>query len=296
MNIAQAKQIPLTDVLTRLGREPAKTQGDDIWYQSPFRDEQDASFKINRRMNVWYDHGEGKGGSIIELIKNFYRLPDVAATLGKIRELMGEARSLELPAKRPAAEPVEANNGIEITNVKPISSKSLLAYLGKRGIDAKLAAPFIKQVHYKAKGKDYFAIGFGNDAGGFELRNPYFKGSSSKDLTTIEGKEKSESYRVIIFEGFFDFLTAITISGGSLNGTAIILNSVGTKDKAVDKIRSIDPKSIELYRDNDAAGQSLLTFLKQELPDATIIDKAQSYQDFDDLNHWHTKQKSLSPA
>ena len=87
----------------------------------------------------------------------------------------------EISNRRQAFEATDQLSGIEITEIKPITSKSLLAYLAKRGIDATLAAPFIKQVHFKGKGKDYFAIGFENDARGFELRNPYFKGSSSKE-------------------------------------------------------------------------------------------------------------------
>lgn len=286
MNIAQAKQIPLANVLASLGHTPTSTQGDDVWYKSPFRDEADASFKINRRMNVWFDHGIGQGGTIIELIKELYRLPNVAATLAKIRELTADVSTRQLPLERSPARPTSASSGIEITDVKPVIAKSLLEYLAKRGIDVNIAEPFIKQVHYKARSKDYFAIGFANDAGGFELRNPYFKGSSSKDITTVAG----DSIRVLVFEGFFDFLTAITINNGPLNGEVIVLNSVGMKEKAAEKIRSTNPQAIELYRDNDAAGQSLLTFFKQELPDINFVDKAETYQGFDDLNAWHVAE------
>jgi len=30
------------------------------WYLSPLREEKEASFKVNRKKNVWYDHGIGK--------------------------------------------------------------------------------------------------------------------------------------------------------------------------------------------------------------------------------------------
>lgn len=47
-------------------------------------------------------------------------------------------------------------------------------------------------------------IGFPNNAGGFELRNRYFKGSSSpKDVAVIDQNCK----QIAVFEGFFNFLS-----------------------------------------------------------------------------------------
>jgi len=88
----------------------------------------------------------------------------------------------------------------------------------------------------------------------------------------------------------FDFLTAITFNGEPLNDTAIVLNSVGMKEKSVDKIRSLHPGTIELYRDNGSAGQSLMAYFKSELSGITIVDKAEIYQGFDDLNAWHVSK------
>ena len=39
-------------------RLPAKKiNNNDYWYLSPLRNEKEASFKINRSKNTWYDHG-----------------------------------------------------------------------------------------------------------------------------------------------------------------------------------------------------------------------------------------------
>jgi len=282
MNIAQAKQIPLEDVLEKLGHVPDRQQGDDIWYQSPFREEQDASFKINRRLNVWYDHGEGKGGTVIELIQQLYRVPDVSQTLSTLRELFGETPPTRL-VHRQQRELIETTPSIEINSVTPIRAKSLLSYLAKRGINPEHAKPYIHEVHYRAKDKNYFAIGFANDDGGYELRNPYFKGSTSKNITTIKGNPT----RVICFEGFFDYLTALTMNAGLLDATVIVLNSVSKKEQAISTIRTLCPNAVELYRDNDAAGQNLLSFFKGELPDIEVIDKAADYASHADLNDWH---------
>src|SRR5438552_9297642 len=63
----QAKEIDLVDYLFVLGFQPQKIRNNDYWYLSPLREEKEASFKVNRKLNVWYDHGIGKGGDLIDL-------------------------------------------------------------------------------------------------------------------------------------------------------------------------------------------------------------------------------------
>ena len=66
MNIEIAKQINLADYLHCLGYSPVKQQGINLWYKSPFREESEASFKVNTEREQWYDFGLGKGGGIID--------------------------------------------------------------------------------------------------------------------------------------------------------------------------------------------------------------------------------------
>src|SRR5690606_2018829 len=67
INCEEAKQIRIVDYLSTLGIEPVQIRRDEYWYFSPFRDEKHASFKVSGRQNLWYDFGEGTGGSIIDL-------------------------------------------------------------------------------------------------------------------------------------------------------------------------------------------------------------------------------------
>jgi hypothetical protein len=48
----QAREIDLVDSLIALGFQPQK-KGNDYWYLSPLREEKEASFKANIRLNVW---------------------------------------------------------------------------------------------------------------------------------------------------------------------------------------------------------------------------------------------------
>ena len=42
-----------------------------------------------------------------------------------------------------------------------------------------VAGALCREVHYAVGERRFFAIGFRNDAGGWELRSPQFKGSSA---------------------------------------------------------------------------------------------------------------------
>ena len=59
-------EIPIADMLSHMGF-PDKHRGD--MYYSPFRQESTPSFHINRRCNIWYDHGAGVGGGVLDLVR-----------------------------------------------------------------------------------------------------------------------------------------------------------------------------------------------------------------------------------
>jgi hypothetical protein len=49
------------NLFSRIGFEPKTIRRNDYWYLSPLRNEKTPSFRITRKLNVWYDHGMGKG-------------------------------------------------------------------------------------------------------------------------------------------------------------------------------------------------------------------------------------------
>ena len=72
MNCAEANKVDLVDYLYSLGFTPTKISGNDYWYLSPLRNERTASFKINRNKNVWYDHGTGNGGTLVDFATQYF--------------------------------------------------------------------------------------------------------------------------------------------------------------------------------------------------------------------------------
>ena len=83
MNSKEAKQIPIEVYLDRLGYKPKVVKKNEIWYFSPFRVERTASFRVNKILNVWYDYGEGVGGSIIDLVMHQFQT-DISGALDKL--------------------------------------------------------------------------------------------------------------------------------------------------------------------------------------------------------------------
>lgn len=59
LSIDEARQTGMIDYLSKLGYEAAKIRNNDYWSLSPLRDEKIPSFKVNKKLNRWYDHGLG---------------------------------------------------------------------------------------------------------------------------------------------------------------------------------------------------------------------------------------------
>ena len=87
----------------------------------------------------------------------------------------------------------------------------LLRYLQGRGINVELAKRECKELHFTNNGRPFFAIGFPNMAGGYEVRNSFFKGCiAPKDITHIRQQGEPRE-KCLVFEGFMDYLSFLTL-------------------------------------------------------------------------------------
>lgn len=85
-DIDTMRQISLADFLARLGHEPVRRSGNELWYHAPYRNERTPSFRVNVAKRLWYDFGLGKGGDIFTLAGEFARSGDFMAQAGFIAE------------------------------------------------------------------------------------------------------------------------------------------------------------------------------------------------------------------
>ena len=56
-SLLELNQSDIVEYLRKLGFYEEKITGNDYWYLSPLREEKEASFEVNRKLNLWYDHG-----------------------------------------------------------------------------------------------------------------------------------------------------------------------------------------------------------------------------------------------
>lgn len=286
MNIQSAKKIDLIALLRNLGYTPCRFQpGYIAWYFSPFRDENNPSFKVDTRDNTWHDFGAGASGDTINFIREYHKTD----TSGALKILDSGKFGKLLPFKPCQLSPIEEKKSqIKIMQELEIKSLMLLNYIENRKIPLNVARHYCKEIHYTSHHKNYIAIGFINDSGGYELRSPYFKGKSSDAISTLY---TPGSIELNIFEGFFDFLAALThFRVPKPMNTTIILNSTNkTASCKIGKLKSIltQYSQINLYLDNDPqsrAGQIATSHIKTLHPnvkDYSILYKG--YKDFSEF-------------
>jgi hypothetical protein len=276
LSTEEAKKIDMTSYLFLIGYNPAKIINVDYWYRSPLRDEHEPSFKVNRKFNLWFDHGLGKGGNLIDFGILYH-----GCTVSDFLQKLNSNFSLQQPTVPHSNKSIDAENKIKILGDFPLSSPALLRYLEERRIPIKIAEQFCKEVRYEINNKTYFGIGFKNNSGGYEIRNPYFKTSSSpKDITIINnGCEEA-----LVFEGFIDFLSfKATTKNLPENGQDfVVLNSVSFFERARPFMEN--HKHIRLYLDRDTTGinctQRALS-LSTQYKDESIL-----YNNHNDFNDW----------
>ncbi len=295
MNIAQTKQIRLVDYLNDMGFFPTKVRGISVWYKSPFREEHDASFKVNTHINMWYDFGIEHGGDLVELGKYLYDLEDVSTVLKKIAE---KTNFFEYRPRVPVAKEL-CEKPIKIQSVVPLSHPVLISYIKSRGIEVSLAKSFCEEIHYNIGKKQanmrnfLYAVSFKNRQNNYEIRNEKIKCCFfKKDISfyTFEPDYKSYKPDVCVFEGFMDFLSYLTLM---YNGNEslmcvdgvhdyIVLNTVGNLSKCVELLDHY--KTIHCYLDNDSAGIEATRTIASMYEDKVIIDESVRYKEYKDVN------------
>ncbi len=278
MNSTEAKQIPLTDFL-----KVDVTGKEEIWITSPFNpEEKTASFKINTSKNVWYDFARGEGGNILDLVMALNNC-DFKEALKRLsnNHTFSFSQAKKIPSSNHTESNDKKNYQQEINKIQSLENPALVSYLESRKINIDIAKIYLKEIYYTQKDKKYFALAFENDSLGFETRNPYFKGCiGSKNITTIKGREKG---KLSIFEGFIDFLSALThFETNFFKSDVIILNSVSNKKKLEELLYSDLYNKVYLFLDNDKAGNETKSYLYNI--NNNCIDCSNLYKDYKDFN------------
>ena len=301
MNIDQAKAIPIAEILSKLNIQPRKTNPDKLLYLSPIRQEKTPSFWVYTKTNRWHDFGDGSGGDLIDLVQAYLKFTREEYTVSDALRWIKNMGATSYDFAPVFAEPpTKAETSLVLKTSKPIQHLGLVHYLEKRGIPLDIARQHLKEIHVRNQRtkKSFFALGFPNEEGGFELRNPFFKGSlGAKSISFIRGKKvKPES--IHLFEGFMDYLSAVSQSKGKdFKGDCIVLNSLSCLKDATPYIHNYGYRIAYSWLDNDQAGQkatqSLSEYFKTQ---ADLVHKCmnQVYAPHKDVNAWHMHTLGLT--
>ena len=290
MNIEEAKKIPITDYLHSLGYSPVKQQGANLWYKSPLREEHEASFKVNTEREQWYDFGAGKGGNIIAQAQELYCSDHLPYLLNRIAEQAQHVRPVSFSFRQQRSAP-----SFQHLEVRDLTHPALLRYLQGRGIDLTLAKRECRELNFTHDGKPYFAVGFPNRSGGYEIRNKFFKGCiAPKDITHIQQEQTKET--CYLFEGFMDYLSFLTLrlercpDRPELDGQDyIVLNSTSNLSKAIRPLGGYG--RIHCFLDNDKAGMEAVQELREEYG-LRVRDASHIYGGYNDLNDFLCGKRS----
>lgn len=272
MNYKTAKNIDIVSYLKKIGKEPERIRGNTAWFISILRHESTASLKIDLKRNLWFDFGAGVGGSILDLLMHLHNISAKEA----LQTLSNNTFSFHQQEKH-----ITQDTKYSIKKVTDLVNPNLLSYLNERKINLEFARQFCSQVHYTFDDKkEYYAIGFKNNKGSYELRNKFFKGIlGGKEITTIVN-----NFQVVsLFESWSDFLSYLTLKKKVPDEDYIILNSTSMVKKALEPAKLYS--EIKVFFDNDEAGDKATSFLLDNIK-GKVTDYRIYYKNYNDLNEY----------
>lgn len=284
------QSVSIVEIMAHTGKNLYNKKG---LYYSPFRDESTPSFHIDAATNRWYDFGTSEGGGLFEFVCRIAGITrgEVYDWLASFRSMIPESEYREVIEK---AKKVKPSRIIVDSASHNFTRHKLVEYAQARAVTKEILERYCEEVLYHINAypqKQYFAIGFRNNDGGYVLRSSLAKKCTSSAMTTLDPQgcltDKVTGDKVLVFEGFMDFLSWISsVQQDTPQYDCCILNSVSNIEKALPWITA--HKNIAAFMDNDEAGRNTLQKIIENVPDGAgkvcVYDMAKLYEGYNDLN------------
>ena len=276
MNCEEVKEkINIRTVLESFQLFPAKENKKTAFYFALDREEKIPSLSVDFVKNKAFDFGTGKSYDVISIVQQMNQC-SVSEALKYLEKfdfsLQKEFQNEEIIQKKE----------YKILNVREIHHPALIQYLKSRKVYEQ--KDLVKEIEYEMKGKKYFGIGFFNNSGGVEVRNKYSKICLGKKDVTLIKNELNISTEIVIFEGFFDYLTFKNLEKKeNPNSDYLILNSTALLFKVDETLKKYN--KISLLLDNDTNGKFVKSKIQNQY--TNVEDCSLIYQKFKDLNEWY---------
>ena len=281
MNCEEVKEkINIRTVLESFNLFPVKENRKTAFYFALGREEKVPSLSVDFVKNKAFDFGTGKSYDVISIVQQMNQC-SVSEALKYLEKfdfsVQNEFHNEELMQKKE----------YEILKVRKIQHPALIQYLKSRKVYEQ--KELVKEVEYELNGKKYFGIGFFNNSQGVEIRNKYSKIClGKKDVTMIKNKI-NVSTEIVIFEGFFDYLTFRKLEKQEINNSDyLILNSTAMLFKIEEMLKKY--AKISLLLDNDSNGELAKSKIQNQYKN--VEDCSLIYQKFKDLNEWFCEKRS----
>lgn len=286
--------ISIVEIMAHYGKRLDHTRSG--LYYSPFREESNPSFHIDEKKNTWYDYGTGEGGSLFDFVCKFAKCSKgkVYDWLASFRHMVPESEYKDILAPILQREHHSSKIVIDSASHK-FTRYKLIEYAKSRAVSKEVLEKYCEEILYhvdSAPQRRFYAIGFKNNSEGYVLRSSVSKRCSSSDITTLapDGQmtDKINGDKVLVFEGFMDFLSWITdVKQETPQYDCCILNSVTNLSRALPWI--ISHKNIAAFMDNDQAGKDTLQKIIDGVQDAvnqdiSVYDMSKLYEGYNDLN------------
>ncbi len=275
MNCETIKQkVGIRAVLESFGIFPVRENRKTGFCFALDREEKIPSLLVDFVKNMAFDFGTGKNYDVISLVQQIKKC--------SVSQALKYLSNFDFSAKNEIQnEEFSAKIQYKILKICDIQHPALIQYL--KSIKVFEQKDFVEEIHYELNGKKYFGIGFGNNSGGFEIRNPYSKICLGKKDITLIRNENNKANEIAVFEGFFDYLTFRNLEkSDNSNCDFLILNSTAMLFKAEEKLKKYD--NISLFLDNDKNGFDKKAKIQNQYKNAE--DCSLVYRDFKDLNEW----------
>lgn len=279
--ITTLKRTPIPAYLNSLGFEPVRQSNGQLVYRSPLTGERSPSFYVHPEKNVFNCFSSGERGDVIRLVTlvektEFKPALERLATFNPAEKLTfsfsGQSESV-LPPTPPN------NSKLVLLDDRALFSPMLMNYVISRGIPPALAKRYLYAIRYQNGNREYEAVGFKTDKDSYALRSKSFKGWLG--VSSIRTISIAGSTGVNLFEGFFDFLSALTYYQQLRpTSTTIILNSTTNLKHALSALEGAE--YVNCYFDNDNTGRNAVTKLAGlNLP---VKDRSAIYRNYNDFN------------
>ncbi len=282
MNCEEIKEkISIRMVLESFNLFPVKENRKTAFYFALDREEKIPSLSVDFAKNKAFDFGTGKSYDVISIVQQM--------NLCSISEALRYLEKFDFSNyNKLQSEETLHEKKYKIIMVREIQHPALIQYLKSRKVYEQ--KDLVKEIEYELNGKKYFGIGFFNNSGGIEIRNKYSKICLGKKDVTLIKNELNISNEILVFEGFFDYLTFRNLEKKqNINSDYLILNSTAMLFKAKDELKKYE--KISLFLDNDSNGKSFKEKLQNQYKN--VEDCSWIYHNFKDLNEWYCEKQNL---